>query len=167
MNNLWGLSDLVPHLDRLAKENSVPVFATRELRVAAIVGGRLNPFRAQVTTFGGPSWPIFQSTLDGALDHLRKTEDARRALHQDLQTRVRQAGTPITICPINVYSKLAEMTVEEFYLAFIENEFELFDVVQASSSNIQVQVIESDKIKEFANDCYEMVIANRMAGVPS
>jgi hypothetical protein len=165
--NLWGLSDLVPHLDRLAKENSVPIFATRELRVAAIVGGKLNPFRAEITTFSGPSWPIYQENIDGALDHLRKTEESRRALHLDLQTRVRQGGTPITICPINVYSKMAEMRVEEFYLAFIEAGFELFDVVQASSSNIQVQVIESDKIKEFANDCYKMVIANRMAGVPS
>jgi len=164
--NLWGLSDLVPHLDRLAKENSVPIFATRELRVAAIVGGRLNPFKATITAFSGPAWPVFQATLDAALDHLRKTEDARRALHLDLQTRVRQAGTPITICPINVYSKMAEMMVEEFYLAFIEAGFDLWDVVQQSSSNLQVQTIESDKIKEFANDCYEMVISKRLAGVP-
>jgi len=166
MGNLWGLNDLSSHLEKLAQEAGVPIFNRRELRVAAVVGGKLNPFRAQITTFSGPAWPIFQSTLDGALDHLRKTEDARRALHLDLQTRVRQAGTPVTICPINVYSRLAEMRVEEFYNAFIEAGFDLWDVVQQSSSNIQVQVIESDKIKEFANDCYEMVIANRLAGVP-
>jgi len=100
------------------------------------------------------------------ISYLRKTEDSRRELHQDLQTRVRQAGTPVTICPINVYSKLAEMRVDEFYLAFIEAGFDLWDVVQQSSSNIQVQVIESDKIKEFANDCYERVISKRLAGVP-
>jgi hypothetical protein len=100
------------------------------------------------------------------ISYLRKTEDSRRELHQDLQTRVRQAGTPVTICPINVYSKLAEMRVDEFYLAFIEAGFDLWDVVQQSSSNLQVQVIESDKIKEFANDCYERVISKRLAGVP-
>jgi len=166
MSNLWGISDLVPHLDRLAKENNVPIFATRELRVAAVVGGRLNPFKATITTFGGPSWPIYQENLDGALAYLKKTESTRRELHQDLQTRVRQGGQPKTIVPINGYAKLAEMRNDEFYKSFIENGFELFDVVQASSSNIQVQVIESDKIKEFANDCYKIVISKRLAGVP-
>ncbi len=153
MNNNWSLMELVPYIVSEANRLGIPLFAPgRECTLAAIIGARLNPYKArQAANLYGPSFAVTQVEIDAALNWLRKTEDDRRTTQKDLSTRPhRQDLGPMKIIPLNHYSRKSETREEEFYNEVIKRGIKIWDVVQICQSAFQVQVLEDSAFDDLA-----------------